>query len=219
MRNFSPVRYFGFLLLLTGILTFFVVVILPYSRLIGKKQLDFPEEGSLVQESQAPSPILPIYSGLKGETETKNRSFFLTIEKLGIRRVPLTINVVVNNLKPDYLNTLLNSLAHLGGTPLPGERGNSVIFGHSALPYLYNSNNFQTIFTKLDELEFGDTVEIEAGNKYLKYKVEKGGLVPSHALLSDFASNKSRITLLSCYPPGFKSGKYAVRALLVSESR
>ena len=138
----------------------------------------------------------------------------MTIDKLGIRRAPVTVGVAVNNLKPDYLNTLKNSLAHLSGTSLPGERGNSVIFGHSATPYLYSPHNFQTIFTRIDELKSGDIIRVDVGNTVLNYKVEKGGLVDKSATVSDFASGKPRLTLLTCYPPGFKTQKYAVRAVL-----
>lgn len=216
MRNFKGGRALGFLLLSLGLLIFFVFVAAPYSRLIGKKEIDFPVDRDLISESRSPFPILPIYPGIKGETVSKNLDFYLTINKLGIKKARITANVFVDNLKPDYLNTLLTSLAHLAGTALPGQRGNSVIFGHSAIPYLYNSGDFQTIFTKLDELVFGDLIEVEAGGKLLKYQVEKGGLVGSKTTISDFASTKSRLTLLTCYPPGFKSGKYAVRALLIN---
>lgn len=215
MRPSNIIRIAGILLVsLGGILIFFVIV-LPYSRLLGKKTLDLSadKDSTTFQSGQMP-PVLPIYDRLRGG-QPKSGAFYLTIEKLGIERVPITPNVVVNNLRPDYLNTLLNSLAHLYGTSLPGERGNSVIFGHSAIPYLYNPYDFQTTFTKIDELKFGDVIQVEAGGTVLKYKVEKGGLIDKNASISDFASAKSRLTLLTCYPPGFKSQKYAVRALLI----
>lgn len=199
---------------LGGVLIFFVFVI-PYSRLLGKETLDLSPDRDFTSSQPDPMPpVLPIYNGLRGD-QSKNGAFYLTIDKLGIERAPITPNVVVNNLKPDYLNALLNSLAHLYGTSLPGERGNSVIFGHSAIPYLYSPHNFQTIFTKIDELKFGDIIKVEVGNAVLKYKVEKGGLIDKNAVISDFASSKPRLTLLTCYPPGFKSQKYAVRALLI----
>lgn len=216
MNNFKDFKFFGFFLLFLGIAAFFFGLVLPYSRLIGKKTLDFPTDPEVSSRTASPGPVLPIFDKLREKGSATKLKFYLSINKLGIKRAPITMNVVVNNLKPDYLNALETSLAHLSGTALPGQRGNSLIFGHSALPYLYNSQNFQTIFTRLDELEFGDLIEVEGGGQILKYKVERGGLVPSKSLVSDFTSGKSRLTLLSCYPPGFKSEKYAVRAVLVN---
>ena len=41
-------------------------------------------------------------------------------------------DVAVDNKNPEYLKALTSSLGHLKGTPPPGDRGNSVVFGHSA---------------------------------------------------------------------------------------
>lgn len=215
MSRSKLLRLAGMLLLSFGALLIIFVFVLPYSRLLGKESLDLTTENDYTPSiPDHMPPVLPIYSSLKSG-RNKSGGIYLTIEKLGIIRAPITPNVVVNNLRPDYLNALLNSLAHLEGTSLPGERGNSVIFGHSALPYLYSPNNFQTVFTKIDELKFGDIIKVESGNKSLNYKVEKGGLIGKNTVISDFASSKPRLTLLTCYPPGFKSQKYAVRALLI----
>ena len=209
-------RIVGFFLVSLGVVLIFIIIVLPYSRLLGKENLDLTVDRDFTSsEPDRRPPVLPIYSRLKGEA-VKGGGIYLTIEKLGIHKVPITANVVVNNLKPDYLNAIANSLGHLSGTSLPGERGNSVIFGHSALPYLYSPRNFQTVFTRIDELKFGDVIELEVGGTILSYKVERGGLVDENATVSDFASGKPRLTLLTCYPPGFKSQKYAVRALLVN---
>ena len=216
MNPFSLARIFGILALFCGLLLLSFVIILPYSRLIGKGSLDFENESITPQDSSTLPPVLPIYSRLRGERSGTEGEFFLTIAKIGIKRAPITRNVFVNNLRPNYLNSLVNSLAHLDGTTLPGERGNSVIFGHSALPYLYSPNNFQTIFTKLDELKYGDVIIVETKSKKFLYKVEKGGLIMKSTTVSDFASVKPRLTLLTCYPPGFKSANYAVRAILTN---
>jgi len=215
MKSYRALKPVGVFLIVFGGLLLFIFLVIPYSRLLGKEFLNLSEDKEATpEEPNRRPPILPVYSRLRSNLN-KSESFYLTIRKLGVENAHITTNVAVDNLRPNYLNALLNSLAQLSGTSLPGDRGNSIIFGHSALPYLYNPRNFQTIFSKIDELRFGDIIELKVGDVVLRYKVEKGGLVDRNAVVSDFNSNRSRVTLLTCYPPGFKSQKYAVRALLI----
>lgn len=219
MKVCPPKVPIGFLLLCFSLAAVLAVYVYPFSKLLGKEKIDF-DPSFKNEENSAPllinPPVLPIYSGLKGETmPSLDDRVFLTIDKLGINRVPVRLDIFVDNVRPDYLNALLTSLAHLKGTVYPGEKGNSVIFGHSALPYLYNPKNFQTIFTRLDELKFGDLILVETGSKIFKFQVEKGGLLEERAAISDLASRKPRLTLMTCYPPGYRSFIYAVRALLL----
>ena len=214
MRTFTA-RPWGLFSILVGAGLFVLIFVIPYLSLLGKEKIDFDSPPLFKEASEPRLPILPIFPGLRYRYESETNVFYLTIEKLGIKRVPVSSNVFVDNIRPSYLNSLLNTVGHLRGTPLPGERGNSVLFGHSALRYLFNPRNFQTIFTKIDELKYGDLILVESGEKIFKYRVEKGGLVAPKADLMDFASSKPRLTLLSCYPPGFKTQKYAVRSILV----
>lgn len=187
-----------------------------YTKLWQKPQLAWgPEIQGTVSDLVRP-PVLPVFSGLRGQRDPSG-PIYLTIAKLGLNQVPIDLDVVVDNLRPDYLKRLTTSLGHLAGSARPGQAGNSLVFGHSALPYLYNRRNFQTLFTKLDELKFGDVIEVVAVEKIYRYKVEAGGLLAKTVTLADLSSQKARLTLLTCYPPGFKSEKYAVRALLYEE--
>lgn len=194
---------------------FFGLVFWSYAKLWQTPLLTWgPEIQGLGPETQAP-PVLPVFSGLRAHPS--RGPLLLSVNKLGLHDVPIDLDVVVDNLRPDYLNRLVSALGHLAGTSRPGQAGNSLVFGHSALPYLYNPQNFQTVFTKIDELKFGDVLEIVSAEKIYRYKVEAGGRLPPAAGLKDLSSQKARLTLLTCYPPGFKSQKYAVRALLYEE--
>lgn len=214
MSDLPLKRLLGFGFFLAGLILF-LAVLYPYSKLWGKDQVGFDSPVSGEVDTGGPT-ALPVFSRLKEASPSLPRQAFLTIEKLGIKKAPIRLDVFVDNLRPGYLNSLTAGLAHLKGTVYPGEKGNSVIFGHSALPYLYNARNFQTIFTRLDELKFGDVIEVEVGPELLKFRVEKGGLLSERATLSDLFSRKPRLTLLTCYPPGFKTERYVVRALLES---
>ncbi|MCL5003843.1 MAG: sortase [Patescibacteria group bacterium] len=214
MRHTRIFFNLGLLLIFFSAVTVAVVFVLPYSRLIGKPKLD-PRDFIDEPNADVSRPTVgPIFSGLKEKPSVSDKSFYLTIQKLGIVRAQVTAEVPVDNQRPEYLNALSQSLAHLKGTPLPGQRGDSVIFGHSSLPFLFNPNNFQTIFTRLDELRRGDLLQIDSGSLRLVFRVENYGIIDNSAIISDFRSVKPRLTLLTCYPPGFKSQKYLVNTVL-----
>jgi len=71
--------------------------------------------------------------------------FYLTIPKLGIEKAEVDTNS--ESLSPD------ERLGHYPGSALPGEVGNTFIYGHSVLPMFYDPTNYRTIFSTLDKLE------------------------------------------------------------------
>lgn len=98
---------------------------------------------------------------------------------------------------------LSKSLIHYPGTALPGKRGNSVIFGHSALPIFYNPKNYITIFSLLPTLRPGDEIFIEYDGISFKYKVEEMvEVLPTDLQVLDQDTSDSFITLVTCVPPG-----------------
>lgn len=110
-------------------------------------------------------------------------------------------------------------LGHYKGTSIPGESGNSFIYGHSTLPFFYDPTNYKTIFTKIPELENGDIIKVNISGKDLVYKVRMGKeLLPSEVdpygqyYLDMY--NKSTLTLMTCTPPGTKKFRYIVLAEL-----
>ncbi len=216
MSVFNYRRRVGLFFVSLGLLLLLAVFGLPYLRLLGKEKISLGDEPPPSAGPRNLSAVLPVFFGLRTDRKTTAPRFYLTIKKLGIVRAVVSPNVFVDNSRPDYLNSLLASLGHLKGSVLPGDRGNSVVFGHSALPYLYNPRSYQTIFSRLDQLSFGDLIEVEVDSQTYRYRVEKGGLLEKGAIITDLSSRKPRLTLLSCYPPGFKTRIYVVRSLLTS---
>jgi sortase A len=100
-------------------------------------------------------------------------------------------------------DSLEKSLIHYGGTPMPGEFGNTVIFGHSTLPQLYDPKNYKTIFSTLPTLKIDDEIIIDFDGMSYKYKVinmyvtKPDDLSPLEQRFDD-----SYITLITCVPPG-----------------
>jgi len=126
--------------------------------------------------------------------ETRPREFYVTIPKLKI------VNAVA---KVDSLN-LNQNLSHFPGSALPGEVGNVFITGHSVLPQFNNPKDYLAIFTKLDDLETGDKVEVKIGGNKYEYLVSYSKIVnPSDvSVLAPFSATGKNLTLMTCVPPG-----------------
>jgi len=161
------------------------------------------------------------FSELKNELRQEQESevgevlppiFYLTIPKLGIQRAEVETNS--RNLSPD------KRLGHYPGSALPGEVGNTFIYGHSASPMFYDPQNYRTIFSTLDELEVGDEVIVEFGKDYFKYVVEKMIVLnpedvrPLEPISPSFL-RQSYLTLMTCVPPGIQTKRLLVQARLV----
>ena len=90
-----------------------------------------------------------------------NKEYSLSIPKLGIKDA----KVIVGS------DDLSKSLIHYGGSSLPGEYGNAVIFGHSILPQFFDPKNYKAIFSTLHTLKIGDTINIVSDGVAYKYSI------------------------------------------------
>ena len=137
--------------------------------------------------------------------------FSLSIPKLGIEKALVEVNA--ESLDPK------DALGHYRGSEIPGETGNSFIYGHSVLPWFFNPKNYKTIFSTLEKLEAGDKILIEINEEKLTYVVENKETLNPESVdpLKEFKPkflNESTITLMTCVPPGTKLKRllvYAVR--------
>lgn len=132
----------------------------------------------------------------------------LTIKKLKID------NVVVSIGGED----LSKSLIHYPGTALPGKNGNSVIFGHSVLPQLYNPKDYLAMFSMLPTLEKGDDISVNYDGVDYKFKVDdKVEVSPTDLQVLEQDMSDSFLTLVTCVPPGhpLMPRRLIVRARLI----
>lgn len=140
---------------------------------------------------------------------TPVNAYRLSIPKLKIDNAMVTI-------AGDDLNV---SLVHYGGTPLPGQYGNAVVFGHSTLPQFFNPTNYKTIFSTLPTLTKGDEVYAEVDGiryRYVVYDmivVEPTDLTPLEQRFDD-----SYMTIVTCVPPGTYWKRLNVKARLERNS-
>lgn len=133
----------------------------------------------------------PEYSG--GSQKARIPSYAISIPKLNI------INAAVSTEDTDLTKHLVN----LEGTSLPPEKGNTVIFGHSTLPTLYNPKDYKTIFANILKLEVGDEILINVDNITYTYKIFSIRVIdPNDTSVLAQTTDDSYVSLITCTPPG-----------------
>ncbi|HSD98512.1 MAG TPA: sortase [Patescibacteria group bacterium] len=132
-------------------------------------------------------------------------SYFLTIPKLGI------VNALVSTVD----NNLANHLVSLSGTSIPPDKGNTVIFGHSTLPQLFDPKNYKTIFADAYKLQLGDTFTTNVSTVVYTYKIFSITVVdPEDTSVLIQSYDDSYVTLITCTPPGTIWKRLIIKARL-----
>ncbi len=130
-----------------------------------------------------------------GSTEitTQVSYYFVSIPKINIQ------NAIVSTVDTDVGSHLIN----FPGTPIPPSRGNSVIFGHSTLPQLFDPKNYKTIFANAHTLEVGDTILVSTNSLTYTYKIYNISIFEANdtSYLTQ-QGNDSYLTIVTCTPPG-----------------
>lgn len=149
------------------------------------------------------------------EPDPVSADFGLIIPRLGIN-VPI-IKDVNGQSKEEYFKKLEHGIAHYQGTALPGQIGNTFLFGHSS--FLENaSGDYKTVFEHLDKVEPGDQIFVYyEGNKY-EYRVNEELIVePTEMSILDSHGLKE-LTIMTCWPAGTIEKRYVVKTELIEKS-
>jgi len=138
------------------------------------------------------------------DASTKS-TYYLSIPKLKISEAMVTIGSM----------DLEKSLIHYPQTALPGQLGNTVIFGHSVLPQFFNSKNYLTIFSTLYKLEQGDEIYLKYDRSTYKYIVEEMFEVqPTNLSVLEQHFDDKSLSLITCSPPGTYIRRLVIKATL-----
>jgi len=138
-------------------------------------------------------------------TSSQEEEYILSIPKLGIKDALVIIGG----------EDLENSLIHYGGTGLPGDWGNAVIFGHSVLPQFFNPKNYKTIFSTLPKLEKKDKIFVNFDSITYVYEIfELKVVAPDDISVLEQKYDSSYFSLVTCVPPGTYWKRLIVRARL-----
>lgn len=99
-------------------------------------------------------------------------------------------------------NALERGVVHYASTPNPGQKGNSVIVGHSS-NNIFNQGQYKFAFVLLNRLEVGDTFYLTKDSVRYAYKIyEKKIVKPTDVSVLGPTDKPATATLITCDPPG-----------------
>jgi LPXTG-site transpeptidase (sortase) family protein len=110
----------------------------------------------------------------------------------------------------DIQKSLERGVVHYATTPDPGEKGNSVIVGHSSSNIL-NSGKYKFAFLLLKSLEQDDTFIVHKDSQRYVYKVYKKFVTsPDDTSVLGATEKPSTMTLITCDPPGLSTNRLII---------
>ncbi|MDI6883168.1 MAG: sortase [Patescibacteria group bacterium] len=138
---------------------------------------------------------------------------FLEIPKIGVL-APIILSKATE--EKELEKTLKRGVLLYPDSVRPGEKGKTIILGHSAPPN-WPDINYDRVFNNLDKLEKGDEVVVYFNQKKYLFEVfEKKIFLPKEEeeiLATD--ERGSSLILLTCWPPGKDFKRLAVLTKLL----
>ncbi|NLG04969.1 MAG: class D sortase [Clostridia bacterium] len=150
-----------------------------------------------------------------GETDTEDA---LTMQErlekgelLGVLRIS-KIDLEEAVKEGSSSSVISSALGHMEETALPGTIGNCAIAGH-------RNYVFGRFFNRLNEVEAGDTVEIETLNGIYQYTVTESYVVePEDVSVLSQDTKQSELTLITCTPLFVGSHRLIIKGTLQNET-
>lgn len=172
--------------------------------------------GDLSGSSDAMSPLTG------GESSTNVNTWFPTKPQKKVSTAVNSYTISIPSLGIDNATVVIagddltKSLIHYGGTGVPGEYGNTVIFGHSTLPQFFRgTKDYKAIFATLPTIKPGAEIKITYDSISYTYVVyDKVVLEPTDLTGLEQRFEDSYVTLVTCVPPGTYLYRLNVRARL-----
>ena len=188
-------------LLLVLLLAFGAVTLLQYYPVL-KSEIKYLVGSVKKQEQQREVALTTSKIEEEGKEKTivpVNKEFGIVIPKIGVN---MAIIPQVDPFNPkEYQKALTKGIAHVKDTALPDSEGNTVLFAHSSDNF-YNANRYNAVFYLLNKLNAGNEIVIVYDNKLYKYSVTKKSVVEPENMEYMERSAESKLTLITCWPPG-----------------
>jgi len=148
--------------------------------------------------------------------ELKNKNYLAKENSLEIPKIGIKAPLIIAEDKNKDLNEGLNrGVVIFPDSALPGETGQTIILGHSA-PSNWPEINYDTVFSRINELQEKDEIVIYFNNqKYVYYVDEKIFLEKGEELSDDLKNTADTLLLISCWPPGKNIQRILIKSKLI----
>lgn len=168
---------------------------------------------------KAPVILSQISYGLSGSkkaavTETNTPGTIIPAENtISIPKINIHAPVIFENsvVEEDVQKALQSGVVHYGNTALPGQAGNSAIFGHSSNDW-WEPGNYKFVFVLLDKLIPGDRFTMDYQSKRYTYEVTGSKIVEPTDISVLKPTAEPTLTLITCTPPGTSLRRLVVTA-------
>lgn len=120
-----------------------------------------------------------------------------------------------SNIEADFQKDLESGVVHYANTAMPGEPGNSVLFGHSSNDW-WEPGNYKFVFVLLEKLVVGDTFSVNYNSKQYVYQVTETKVIEPTDLSVLNSTGTPEMTLITCTPPGTSWKRFVVRSKQIS---
>ena len=220
-------RLFSLLIIFIGVVIIFYIFYplalwqIYFAPALASSNIKTPiPKAAVVNPSEIGSLISQAGNLLSGVDYTNAQNWFpeFNPRTAGQPKIPsYTISVPKLKIQNAVVSTVDNNLAiHLvnyEGTAVPPESGNAVIFGHSTLPQLFNSNDYKTIFATAYQLKLGDEIYANVNGISFKYRIFNISVVePTDISIFEQDYGNSYLTLVTCTPPGTTWKRLIIKA-------
>jgi len=102
----------------------------------------------------------------------------------------------------DIQEYLRQGVVHYPLTANPGEVGNMVITGHSSY-FPWAEGGYKQVFSRLDEIQIGDQIDIYKDQRRYRYKVfSKKVVAPQEVEVLNQTTDRKLLTVITCTPLG-----------------
>lgn len=202
---------------ITFFVTFFVVFTATYLLLVAIDFVPEPPAAEVETEEIAPESnvaVEPTELAIAA-TEMTEPTVFETIlpNQLYIEKLDKTIPVLnpTSRTITDLDEALLSGVVRHPDSATLAQDGNVFILGHSSyLPNVLNEN-FQA-FNGIQNLEWGDEIEVSSGDQVFVYRVEKVYQAKAQDVTVPIAGEEKLLTLATCNSFGSIDDRYIVEA-------
>lgn len=170
-----------------------------------KKQLE-AENVEVEEEAFSMKNLLPSEPTVPAKFEITPYENRIIVPRIG-KNIPLVDISVTKSFDFDHMENIFmqeleNGVVRYPGSALPGEKGNSFIFGHSS-NYPWIKGNYNDVFALLDNVEYGDQIIVFYNQKKYVYTVrEKKVVKPGDVKALERDPNKTELSLMTCWPVG-----------------